>query len=340
MIILIPLCGKGERFVNKGYTILKPFINVFNKEIINHVIDSLNTCESDEIYLIINNRVENEIKNIKNKKIENKIFGLTSEKIFEAEIKPEIEKNKKIKNKNIKMINIEKETEGATETIVLGIERIITENNKNTPVLIADGDNFYGSDIIGAYNSQQLPVSNAVVCFEVSPEEPEIYSYVKLEDDNIKEIKEKKKISNYANTGAYFFRSLSELYVNGKEVISSGIKVRNESYISCIIDLMIRKSPEENIFRGIEISKEEYFCLGTPEHLENYIKNTCVYLFDLDGTLVETDGIYYKVWKEILQEYKIHITPEMYKTYIYSNNDAIKNLDRLLTKMTEADNFI
>ncbi len=34
MNIFIPLCGKGERFKNKGYTLPKPLINVLDKPII------------------------------------------------------------------------------------------------------------------------------------------------------------------------------------------------------------------------------------------------------------------------------------------------------------------
>lgn len=45
------------------------------------------------------------------------------------------------------------------------------------------------------------------------------------------------------------------------------------------------------------------------------------FLFDLDGTLVITDSIYFQVWKTILEEYNIVLTEEIFNTYIQGNND-------------------
>ena len=45
------------------------------------------------------------------------------------------------------------------------------------------------------------------------------------------------------------------------------------------------------------------------------------FLFDLDGTLVITDSIYFQVWKTILEEYNIVLTIEIFSTYIQGNND-------------------
>ena len=51
MFIFIPLCGKGERFRNNGYTIPKPLIPVLNKPIIQYVLDSINSSENDTIFI-------------------------------------------------------------------------------------------------------------------------------------------------------------------------------------------------------------------------------------------------------------------------------------------------
>ena len=39
-------------------------------------------------------------------------------------------------------------------------------------------------------------------------------------------------------------------------------------------------------------------------------------LFDLDGTLVNTDPIHYKAWQEILRNYGLEIDETFYKTRI------------------------
>jgi HAD superfamily hydrolase (TIGR01509 family) len=39
-------------------------------------------------------------------------------------------------------------------------------------------------------------------------------------------------------------------------------------------------------------------------------------LYDLDGTIVNTDPLHYQVWREMLQEYGIEIDEEFYKNYM------------------------
>ncbi len=39
-------------------------------------------------------------------------------------------------------------------------------------------------------------------------------------------------------------------------------------------------------------------------------------LFDLDGTIVNTDPIHYQVWQKILLEYNVEINEEIYKSNI------------------------
>jgi len=59
-----------------------------------------------------------------------------------------------------------------------------------------------------------------------------------------------------------------------------------------------------------------------------FLKNTYCFLFDLDGTLVNTDIIYFNVWQTILQKYNIQLTNEIFKKYIHGNSDesVIKTL--------------
>lgn len=45
------------------------------------------------------------------------------------------------------------------------------------------------------------------------------------------------------------------------------------------------------------------------------------FLFDLDGTLVISDRIYFNVWEQILSYYNIELTEELFKKYIQCNND-------------------
>jgi beta-phosphoglucomutase len=73
--------------------------------------------------------------------------------------------------------------------------------------------------------------------------------------------------------------------------------------------------------------------LGTPDDVEKYIKNTNVLLFDLDGTLVDTDFIYIKVWCELLKQYNITCDKIFFDYFIKgkSDNMFMKYIDSTIT---------
>lgn len=85
-------------------------------------------------------------------------------------------------------------------------------------------------------------------------------------------------------------------------------------------------------FTGYELNEKSVFSLGTPAELKTHIEQTHAFLFDLDGTLVTTDNIYFHVWYEILSNYNITLTPEIFKKYIQGNNDKYV-LNSLLSNM-------
>ena len=47
------------------------------------------------------------------------------------------------------------------------------------------------------------------------------------------------------------------------------------------------------------------------------------YLFDLDGTLVDTDEIYKDAWNTLLKEYNIYVDTDFFNTFIKGKSDAI-----------------
>ena len=75
------------------------------------------------------------------------------------------------------------------------------------------------------------------------------------------------------------------------------------------------------IFKGEELNDSYVFSLGTPDAVNTFIDNRYAFLFDLDGTLVLTDDIYFNVWYEILDKYNITLTFDMFKEVIQGNND-------------------
>ena len=287
MNIIIPLGGKGERFLKEGFNKPKPLIDILQKPMIFHVIDRLVIQPNDIIYIIY--------------------YTKLNDYNFEQIIKN--------KYPHINLIPINFQTSGAVETISYGLEYIKSVSS-NTQCVILDCDTFYTCDILDKIRTSNF---NNIVLFTKKFNENPIYSYIDLDQDNrIIDIKEKKKISSNANTGCYVFENIDILANNCKYILDNKITFNGESYTSCVISHLIDTN---NQFYGLELNASNVFSVGTPNELKQYIKKTFVFLFDLDGTLVNTDSIYFEVWKTILQSYKIDLTYELFTKYINGNSD-------------------
>ena len=231
MNIIIPLGGKGERFVKEGYTVPKPLIKVLDKEILFYVIDNLDIDENDKIFIIYNKDLD--IKDI-----------ITS------------------KYPKITLIKLERDTKGAAETVYIGLTEILkSEHNKKT--ILIDGDTFYKDNIIQMSHNCD---SNAIF-YQKNYDENPIYSYIDFGMDNIvSDIREKCKISHNANTGAYMFNDINILLYYSKFIVDNDIKFNNECYTSCIINEMIKNN---EIFLAIELN--DVHVLGTPKQVNEFI---------------------------------------------------------------------
>lgn len=238
MNILIPLGGLGERFKKEGYSDPKPLIKVLNKEILFHVLDNLDIKENDKIFIIYN------------KDLDDHNFS-------------DIIKNK---YQQINLIKLSYNTKGAAETVFIGTQNIIQNYKYNEKTILIDGDTFYLDNILEKYRNTE---ENAVFYTKNYDTNP-VFSYITLDNNsNIIEIKEKNKISDNANTGAYAFNNINTLLTYSKYVTENDIRFNNECYTSCIIDEMIKKNEP---FKGIKLGEENVIVLGTPKQVNEYLE--------------------------------------------------------------------
>jgi HAD superfamily hydrolase (TIGR01509 family) len=284
MNIIIPLGGKGERFSKKGFIQPKPLIPILDKTMIQYVIDHLTISPKDNIFIIYNTQLDD--------------FSFST---FIRHTYP-----------HIHLIQIHQQTKGAVETLYIGIQEILSNYSYHPKCLILDCDTFYTSSICHCFNEN-------TVFYTKNTEETPIYSYIVLNEENtITLIKEKEKISDNANTGAYAFTDIHVLQSFCSHVLEKHITANGEPYTSCVISEMIQSGI---LFKGVELNTSNVFSLGTPNAVKEYIDNTICFLFDLDGTLVLTEDIYFDVWYDILIKYNIVLNKEIFVKYIQGNND-------------------
>lgn len=254
MNIVIPIGGVGQRFKDQGYLMPKPLISVLGKPMIYRVIDSLDIDKNDTIHIVYNNQL--------------KQFN------FEELLKHYFPA------KNILFYCLEYNTKGAAETVLACLNCLSNDQLKDN-FLLLDCDTFYEHNIIKEFKESNF--KNLIYYFKNTDPNP-IFSYIKTDENNkVIKIKEKVKISDNANSGAYGFENGNQL----KKYCDKILNLKGELYISRVY--------EELIDEGIEVYGKEisnFNCVGTPLQLQIYCNKNkhksekLRVCFDLDNTLV------------------------------------------------------
>lgn len=317
--IIIPLGGLGTRFSKKGYKYPKPMVSVIGKNILFWILDSIFKINSPfgEIRIFIPY---------------NKILETYN---FESLV------TNKYQNLNIQFLKLENDTEGAADTLMRMLKEIVRLSNNDLnsidfPFLCMDGDSFYHKiNIIEKWD--EIDRVNCVVCFkELSGDS--CYSFIETENNIIKNIKEKNRISNLACSGTYGFSSGKDLYLNVKECLENNIKDKGELYTSTVIQHMISKM---NTFKPIIVESKNWICLGTPLQARlfsnNYSAQLCEkkrFCFELDNVLIQKNkkGIFSPIHKNInmvtyLKKFGHHII--IHTTRKMNKSMAIETFDIL-----------
>ena len=306
MIIVIPLGGVGKRFSDLGYDDPKPLIKVLGKEIIFWVLDNLKLKKKDRLYIVYNNQLEK--------------FS------FEEHF---------AKYPNINFLKLDYNTHGPVETI-FKLTNILEKNSKNEGLLILDGDTFYRKNIINKFNKDY----HTIFYHKTKIKEP-IFSYVKINKNKIYEKKKKKKISNNANTGAYYFNNIQKFNSYSKSALKNNKKI----YVSDIYNLLLKN---KELIIGKEIKEKEFACLGTPKQVIDFSKKNKIekkrFCFDLDNTLVTYPKVKddYKTIKPIIKNIKFlnFLHSQGHHIIIYTarrmrtHNGNIKKVKKEIEKLT------
>ena len=252
MNIIIPIGGIGQRFKEDNYLTPKPLINVLGNPMICRLISGLNTKKEDRIHIVYNSELN----------------SYNFEDLLRF----------KFPNLNFNFLCLDGITRGASETILFGLDRMSSGLDEN--FLILDCDTFYEDDILEKYRGCE---NKNTIFYSRDTQDLPIFSYIRIdENENVIEIKEKIKISENANTGAYGFSNGRQL----KEYCERISSLSKELYTSLVYEEMLKD--------GITISSkliENFSCVGTPLQLKIYCESNVVkepkrFCFDLDNTLV------------------------------------------------------
>jgi len=156
----------------------------------------------------------------------------------------------RLKNLNEEIFYLERDTQGALATIALTVSQIET----TSPIIILPFDSIvkiHLSEVISNFQSDNCDVGLVTV----TSNSPEL-SYIRLNNDSVLEIVEKKVISEEALTGIFYFKSREILLECIKWSLLYNIQTNGKYYIAPSINAQIALGKKVKLFR---IGEELYY---------------------------------------------------------------------------------
>ena len=232
--VLIPMAGAGSRFEQAGYTFPKPLIEVRNKPMIQVVVDNLN-IKANYIYVV-------QKKHRQAYNLDTLLNLLTP---------------------GCKIVEVDTLTEGAACTALLAKEFI----NNDAPLFFANSDQFVEWDSNEfMYKMNETNADGGIVTFKATHPK---WSFAKVGTDGlVTEVAEKNPISDTATVGYYYWKNGSDFVKYAEQMIEKNIRVNNEFYVCPVFNQAIEDGKS---IRTFDVGG--MWGLGTPEDLDNYLKN-------------------------------------------------------------------
>ena len=241
MQIVVPMSGSGQRFIDAGYTLPKPLIEVDGKPIIEHVVGLF---PGEYNFYFICNKVHLETTDMRN----------TLNRIAPDGV----------------IISIEPHKLGPVFAVSKIFDRI--EENEEVIVSYCDFGTYWDChDFL--QETRALSADGAVVSYRGF--HPHMlgttnYAFMRSTGQTMLEIREKKPFTNnrmneYASNGTYYFRNGAILKKYFQELMDTNCRVGNEYYVSMVYNLLVRDGLKVSIY---EI--QHMLQWGTPDDLEEY----------------------------------------------------------------------
>jgi NDP-sugar pyrophosphorylase family protein len=233
MNVIIPIAGLGSRFVKKGYTVFKPFIDIHGIPMIEWALSSLKMKAKYHIIM----RSDEDFKRLEDivKKIE-----------IEATLH-----------------SIDHLTKGAAETCLF-VKDFIDPDDE---LIITNCDQFTPWNP-SSFIEKTKKCDSLVTIYDhgdIVEEENSPYSFVKLDKRGYAEkFAEKFAISRNALNGIHYWKKASYFF-NSAEKLIIDESIAQEKFISLTFNYMIDEGKKIMVH---EMKKGEFYSLGTPEEIE------------------------------------------------------------------------
>tara|TARA_B100000085_G_scaffold40461_1_gene33582 strand:+ start:1238 stop:1933 length:696 start_codon:yes stop_codon:yes gene_type:complete len=211
--LLLPIAGNGQRFIDAGYSVPKPLIEINGKTILDRSLESVKIDNCNLIFIIREDHCKEHNLNL----------------VLRS------------KYKDCKIVIIPGLTDGALSTCLLAKEHI----DNDEPLIIFTPDCYFEPQIDPEKIDEEL---DGMVC--VFESDSPAHSYVLLDKEYVSDIAEKEVISNLAIGGLYYWKKGSNFVKYGSEMIERNERVKGEFYIAPVFNKFIEKGRHVGIDRN------------------------------------------------------------------------------------------
>lgn len=231
MVAIIPMAGRGSRYSSQGYSTPKPLIEVAGKPMVLWALKSLDQAVFSK-YVVVALREHEEQ------------FQVSA--LLKANIQTPLE-----------FVWLNNVTEGQLCTVLEARHLLLPQEE----VLVASSDTLVESDI---GNDIQRTHHHGLISVADLPGEQ--WSFARTDaQGNVVEVAEKKKISNHASTGLYYFKKAADLIRFGLEIIDRKETTRGEYYLIPVYQKLI------NAGLSVGISQARaMWDMGTPQAKQQF----------------------------------------------------------------------
>ncbi len=241
MKIVIPMSGRGQRFINAGYTVPKPMIEVDGKPIIAHVVDMFSK-EDHFIFICAKDHLE-----------------ATNMRQILRDLAP-----------NVEIIEIDPHKYGPIYAVKQAFHLI--EDDEEVIVNYCDFGSYwdYGDFLEHTRTRHADGAVPAYKGFHPHMLGTTNYAFMREKDQWMLEIQEKQpftdnRMNEYASSGTYYFRTGSILKEYMNLTMDKNLDVNGEFYVSVVYNLLVEDGLKVSIY---EI--QHMLQWGTPEDIADY----------------------------------------------------------------------
>lgn len=233
--IVVPMAGRGSRFVEAGYQLPKPLIDIHGHPMIEYVT-----------------------RNIRPNREHRFIYICQQEHLEQYHLAQELEQMAP----GCVILTVDHITEGAACTVLLAEKYI----DNDDALMIANSDQFVDTDI----DAYLAAMENFYGLIMTMPASDPKWSFIRYNENGfVTLVREKEVISDQATVGIYNYKRGSDFVKFAHQMIERNIRVNNEFYVAPVYNEMI-EAGRTIAFRDVG---EKMFGLGIPEDLEAFRKN-------------------------------------------------------------------